>query len=63
MNNDLNKGKYAAQYRKDSKVENLPGQNVISNTSIVEQGREAESIRRVADLYEGTTGCGCKHNR
>jgi hypothetical protein len=46
-------GRYAAQYRKDAKAEPAKnGQTIISNTSILEQGRNAAGVRRVADTYE-----------
>jgi hypothetical protein len=46
-------GRYAAQYRADAKAEPAKnGQTIISNTSILEQGRNAAGVRKVADTYE-----------
>ena len=46
-------GRYAAQYRKDAKaVKPLNGQTIVSNVSLLEQGRNAAGVRRVADTYE-----------
>ena len=50
--NEDKAARYSAQFRKDGKCENRPGQNVVSHTSNLEHGHYAKGVKRKADWLE-----------
>jgi len=44
---------HSAKFRQEGACENKNGQNVVSHTSLLEQGRGAKSVRAYADFMSG----------
>ena len=47
----LQQAHYAAKFRQEGKQENKNGQNVVSHTSLLEQGRCASKVREYAEAF------------